>query len=473
MFPRNLEMSSRNRNAIFAMLAVATLGAQPGSAAVPNPTVTGPIAATARPGDPSHNYPFFATNADLAGYGYIEEEFFFEGFANRYNMPALDTATIIDTNHPYRTRLVVRRPSSPRRFSGIVLLEWQNVSAGYDFDASWQASHDHIMQRGYAWVGVSAQRAGIHTPVTGLKDWSPARYGTLDVTEAGRISDDSLSYDIYSQAAQAVRHPSGIDPMGGGLPVKLVLAIGASQAANRLSPYHNSIHPLAGVVDAFSFYVGGTALRTDLDVKVFKTISESDVAVVGQASLTEPDSDHFRRWEVAGTSHVDWHLLQEWGPVQVRDGVAAPQPECARAPLSRIPYYFVANAATDHLVRWVTWNIAPPTAPRLNVVTLGPPVVIARDNSGNALGGIRVSQFAVPTATNTGVNSGPGFCLLFGSFEAFSTATLEDLYPNHGKYVSQATQAALEAMRNGWVVLTDTITTIQQALQSDIGKPVR
>ena len=167
--------------------------------------------------------------------------------------------------------------------------------------------------------------AGIHTPVTGLRAWSPSRYETLDVTQNGQILDDSLCYDIYSQAAQAIRHPVGVDPMG-GLPVKLVLALGVSQSANRLSVYHNSIHPLAGVVDAFSFYVGGTLLRTDLDVKVFKTLSETDVAVLGQVLLSEPDSDHFRRWEVAGSSHVDLHFVQESGPIQVRDGIPLRRP---------------------------------------------------------------------------------------------------------------------------------------------------
>jgi hypothetical protein len=465
-------MLSRNRNAIFAALAVVTLGAQPAGATVPNPTVTGPVAATVPPGDPSHNYPFFAANVDLTDYGYIEEEFFFEGLANRYSTPPLAPGLIIDTGHPYRTRLLVRRPSSARNFSGTVLLEWQNVSFGYDLDPSWLASHEHMMQRGNAWIGVSAQAAGIHTPVTGLRAWNWSRYGTLDVTQNGQILDDSLCYDIYSQAAQAIRHPVGVDPMG-GLPVRLVLALGVSQSANRLSIYHNSIHPLAGVVDAFSFYVGGTALRTDLNVKVFKTLSETDVALRGHALLSEPDSEHFRRWETAGTSHVDLHFVQQSGPIQVRDGIPLAPLDCALPPLSRIPYYYVANAATDHLVRWVTQNISPPVARRIQVVSLGPPVVIARDVFGNALGGIRVSQFAAPTATNTGVNSGPGFCFLFGSFEVFSAATLHALYPNHGRYVSQATQAAHEAMQNGYVVLEDTITTIQQAAQSGIGKPVQ
>src|SRR6516162_5966852 len=155
-----------------------------GLAVVPNPTVTGPIPATAKPGDPSHNYPFFSTTVDLAAYGYVEEEFFLEGTANQYDttMP-LVTGKIIDSGHPYKTRIVVRRPVSPDDFNGTVLMEWQNVTAGNDIDAFWLEEHDHYIRRGYAWVGVSAQRAGVQGPVTGLKFWSPSRYGTLDVTE--------------------------------------------------------------------------------------------------------------------------------------------------------------------------------------------------------------------------------------------------------------------------------------------------
>ena len=55
-------------------------------AAIPSPTVIGPIPATAPLGDPSHNYPFFATDMDLASHGYIEEEYFIKGTANQYNI---------------------------------------------------------------------------------------------------------------------------------------------------------------------------------------------------------------------------------------------------------------------------------------------------------------------------------------------------------------------------------------------------
>jgi hypothetical protein len=441
-----------------------------GAASVPNPTVIGPIPATAKPGNPSHDYPFFSTTVDLASHGYVEEEFFFEGTANRYNTPTLATGSVIDSGHPYRTRMVVRRPASPGNFSGTVLMEWQNVTANNDLDALWAASpsHDHIIRRGYAWIGVSAQQAGIHAPATGLKAWSPSRYGTLDVTQGGAILDDTLSYDIFAQAAQAVRSPKGVDPMG-GLRAERVFAIGVSGSANRLALYHNSIHPLAGVFDAFLVVAGGGQLRTDLDVKVFKVLTETDVAG-NQAALRQPDSDHFRRWEAAGAAHLGFDVQQGIAPLQTRDNIPSPLTPCDLPPLSRIPATFVLNSATDHLIRWVKDNIQPPTAPEIALTTLGPPVVVARDRFGNALGGIRLSQHAVPTATNTGVNSGPGFCRLYGSFQPFDNATLDALYPSYNIYVIQVMQATDENLWRGFLVPEDAIETIREAVYSDKGR---
>ena len=439
------------------------------SATVSNPVVIGPIPATAPPGDPSHDYPFFSTTVNLASHGYIEQEFFFEGLASRYNTPELATGSVIDGGHPYRTRLVVRRPVSALMFSGTVVMEWQNVTAGYDFDAGWELSYDNIIRRGYAWIGVSAQRVGVHQQVTGLKEWSPNRYGTLDVTQGGAILDDALSYDIFSQAAQAVRSPMGVDPMG-GLHVERVIATGGSQSATRIVTYHNAVHPLAGVFDAYFIVVGGRLLRTDLNVKAFKVLSETDVAGI-QAALRQPDSNHFRRWEVAGAAHVGFHLAQELTALQVRDFGSSAPPNCSLPPLSRIPFQYVLAAGFDHLVDWVKNRVEPPTAPDIELVTITPTeAVVARDSVGNALGGIRLSQHAVPTATNTGLNSGPGFCRLFGTYQSLDAVTLDALYPNHGTYVRQVTHATTGNLKVGFIVVEDAITTIREGAQSDIGK---
>jgi len=352
-------------------------------------------------------------------------------------------------------------------------MEWQNVSANYDIDLLWEWSYEHIIRRGYAWIGVSAQRAGIHTPVTGLKAWSPNRYGTLDLTHGGTILDDALSYDIFSQAAQAVRSPSGVDPMG-GLRVERVFAAGGSQSANLLVAYHNAIYPLAGVFDGFLIVVGGGLLRTDLDVKAFKVLTETEidgrvVAIQNQVPLRQPASDRFRRWEVAGASHLDFRAVEALAPLQLRDQGKAFRRVCdLLPPWSRIPFAFALNATYDHMLAWVKHGIQPPTAPDIELASYGPPAVVARDSYGNALGGIHLSQHAVPTATNTGYNL--GFCVVFGSYQPFDEATLDALYRNHGAYVSRVSNVTLENLLRGFLVQEDAEATIQEAARSEIGK---
>jgi hypothetical protein len=91
-----------------------------------------------------------------------------------------------------------------------------------------------------------------------------------------------------------------------------------------------------------------------------------------------------------------------------------------------------------------------------------------------APGGIRLSQHAVPTATNTGVNSQQpgtkGFCSTYGSYQPFDAATLSALYLNHGTYVSKVTQVTHGNLNNGFIVLEDVIATVRDVAHSDIGK---
>ena len=92
-------------------------------------TVTGPVTGGRR------GRPFAATLMDFDQFGYVEEEFFIEGTANVYDTPQLATGTIVSSDHPYKMRIVVRRPADARRFNGTAVLEWQNATAGYDIDA--------------------------------------------------------------------------------------------------------------------------------------------------------------------------------------------------------------------------------------------------------------------------------------------------------------------------------------------------
>ena len=279
-----------------------------------NQVVTGPIASKAAPGDPAHDYPFFAAQEDLKALGYVEQEYFFSGTANRYETPEGATGKVIDGNHKYRTRLLVRRPTDPKKFNGTVLVEWNNVTAGHDQDIDWYQIHDHLIRSGYAWVGVSAQRIGVEA----LKVWNKDRYGSLDVTDDGTITNDALSYDIFADVGRAARDPHGADFLGGLKPQR-VFATGHSQSAVRLATYVNSVHPLNPVFDAVIVHGGGSKIRTDLKIKVWKLNSETDV-IIGQAAVRQPDTANFRTWDVAGDSHVDVQFIARRSKLVERDG---------------------------------------------------------------------------------------------------------------------------------------------------------
>jgi hypothetical protein len=474
------------------LIAVAAPVLLRGAAAVPVPTVTGPIAATAV-GDPGHDYPFYASALDLEARGYVEEEFFIEGTANRYDTPALTTATIVDGGHPYKTRIVVRRPATAARFNGTVIVEWNNVTAGHDLDIDWFQTHDHLTRSGYGWVGVTPQGIGVEA----LKVWSAKRYGTLDVTHGGTVANDDLSYDIMAQAAQAIRTPPAVNPLG-GLEAARIFATGHSQSAGRLGTYVNSVHPLQRVFDAVILHGGGAKVRTDLDIPVWKLLSETDVQ--NQAVNRQPDTNRFRTWEVAGDSHVDFQFVSYSRKLSQRDGspiapgftpggaggratnrgaATPPAPPAARSgnagncdkpSYSHVPFYQVFDAAIDHLVIWVKDGKAPPTAPPIDVSSIGPPAAMARDAAGNALGGIRLATHAVPTAVNSGVNSGPGFCRLNGSYAPFDEGTLKNLYPTHASYVSKVKSATEANLKAGYILKPEADATIAEAEKSAIGR---
>jgi hypothetical protein len=392
----------------------------------------------------------------------------------------LTTATQIDSGHPYRTRMVVRRPADRRRFNGTVVVEWYNVTVGFDVEANWFRYHEEILRAGFAWVGVSAQRVGVNY----LRTWSPTRYGTLDVTEGGAITDDALAWDIYSQALQAIAHPDGVRPLG-SLSAKRIIADGESSSASKLTQYYNAIHPLVGLADAFILNGApepNLVVRTDLDTPAFKLLTETDVAVIGHAQNRQPDSAVLRTWEVAGTGHVDFDMVgveyltptaHGINPVQWRDTGTFQAPVCDFPTLPRTPYKYVYHAVLEHVDRWIRTGHEPPHATPLEVVSVGPGprgAVLARDEHGIAKGGIRLPTVEVPIATNASPN-GPGFfCSIFGQYVPFDAATLASLYPTHGAYVSQVVQVANQNVGDGYLLREDAQALKREAAESDVGR---
>ena len=99
-------------------------------------------------------------------FGYATDEYFVSGTAN---------------GQPYKTRILVYRPTNPKTFRGTVVVEWLNVSGGVDAAPDWVQGHVELLREGVAWVGVSAQIVGVDR--TGQAE-TLTRFGELR-SEAG------------------------------------------------------------------------------------------------------------------------------------------------------------------------------------------------------------------------------------------------------------------------------------------------
>ena len=173
-------LGNARRSAPLVLLVVMICAAVPAAAqnapGVTLPDVTGPIPVTA------DSYPLMASNklqavVDLPKAGYVEEEFFVSGRANVYDWAADGSATVKTPNAPYTTRIMLRRPADPRRFSGNVIVEIGNVGRGYDFSFTWGVSHDSFMENGDAWVVITYAPENIEA----LKTFNPTRYASLSM----------------------------------------------------------------------------------------------------------------------------------------------------------------------------------------------------------------------------------------------------------------------------------------------------
>jgi hypothetical protein len=451
---------------VLALVGSAAACRQPGSGgpATKVPTVSGPVTG-GKLGIPFGS----ALPSILDPAGYREDEFFISGTAQSYapqgTLGADGRWTLRnDSTAAFKSRIIVRRPQDPAKFSGNVLVEWLNVSGGIDVDPDFGFLHPEIFDSGDAFVSVSAQKVGVDgngiplggTTVPGLTKWDPQRYGSL--VHPG----DPYSYDIFSQAGRAVKQPGAVDPLG-GLEARKVIAAGESQSAMRMFNYVNGVHPLAKVYDGFLIHsrmagggfgaqnVAAAQVRTDIDVPVMQFITETDLALFFTAR--QPDNPKLRTWEVAGTAHADKALQDYQLAAMARSNPGQPLGDplgCKN--INDGPQRFVVRRAYADLKRWVDGGAAPAASPRITA-TSG--TAISRDPLGLALGGIRTPAVDVPVAVHSGVSTATGgnafFCGLFGSTVPFDAATLRSLYPDHQDYVAKVTASAGQAVTAGFL----------------------
>jgi hypothetical protein len=433
---------------------------------------------------------------DLGKLGYVEEEFLLTGEADSYALAGERTPDGKWTAHPaaaapFTTRLLVRRPADGTGFSGTVVVEWLNVSGGLDAPPIWMMEHTHLIRRRHAWVGVSAQKAGIDgggLTESGmhLKAAFPDRYSVLS------HPGDAWSFDMFSQAGRAVRDGSdktgGPDLLGGLRPARL-LAAGHSQSAAFLVTYLNAVDAQARVFDGFAVHgrtakgaslqdgftpargraalIGAEQIRPDLRVPVLVLQTETDVTLLGSGAARQADGDLLRNWELAGAAHADTYLLMASGlddgalPADRLAALVRPTRQVfitvTDVPVnSGLQHHYVACAALDQLDAWAGGGAAPPVSPRLDVSADGQD--FDRDADGIAFGGIRTPWTDVPTAVLSGVGqTGDNlFAFLFGVTRPFDAEQLALHYPGGlADYLASFEKSLDAAISAGFLLAED------------------
>jgi hypothetical protein len=522
------------KRAVVASTVASTMfcavGAAIASSADASPTVTEIPASSG-----SHGFPYDAVPEtpavpgapfiNLSEVGYAQREFTMSGGATIYKQSGLWSSngkwavSPAQTNVPYTTRLLVRYPTNPAKFNGTVVFEWLNDTTGGDQDPVWAQLYNQLINKGYAYVGVTAQRPGMKD----LATWDPARYRSLG------DSNDGESYEIFTQAAEAVKADSAT--LLGGLTPKELIATGDSQSAFRLDTYVNAIQPLTHAFNGF-LAVGRAVtaapigegliaaspfpalIRTDNTTPFIQLNTQGDIEELDAAAARQPDNNYLRTWEVAGAAHIDAHEASYETETLAREDPTVAAPSCVLGtPIEgtgtsldghnqpdNMPLFEVEDAALAALQNWVTKGVQPAHGSQISTIPLffGAYDLVIKNRYGVGEGGIRMPEAQVPAENYSALNFAnvseaslsplslfselegafetletggitnealrdQGLCLLSGYFTDFSQSTLKSLYPTTASYASKFAAAANAEVAAGFMTPEDAAAAIANA----------
>jgi L-ascorbate metabolism protein UlaG (beta-lactamase superfamily) len=477
--------------AAILLLGAGTVAAQTAPKKItPVPRVTGPVPATAdsRPFMPAADA---QTSLNLPAYGYMEEEFFISGMANVYDWDSSGAVSVRTADAPYTTRILLRRPINPARFSGTVWVDMLNPARGYDFTENWGTANYYIMDHGDASIGITMFPATIRA----LKKFDPKRYSTMSMAnpaaplqacpQAGRDYDyemePGLRYDIVSQVGVLLKSNVPSRPLA-GFKVEQIFLYG--QTAGDMPAYISAIHQFANlqngkpVWDGYFIKDGGgpaslnqcgerppngdpRRIIRNIGVPVIRLLVEDMVTGIYDGRRTDSDEpgDRYRLYEIPGATHSDGTSVFLWMPslkilTAMNSEVVTPfwpfTFSCSPAVgLSDFPVHYFVSGAIHNLDEWVRNGTAPLKGDRIQVVNGGTPsATTVRDKFGNAVGGIRSPYLDVPAATY--YEDFPN-CRNMGYKIPFDWAKMQQLYGNYENYQSKFNAGIDRLVKERWI----------------------
>ena len=405
---------------------------------------------------------------------YVEKEFLVKGAASTYDGPITGPIHVTATDVPYTTRVLVRYPKDPKKFSGRTVVEPFNTSNnGTDLDVVWDMTAPLLQQRGDAWIGVTERTSAGDA----LKQADPKRYADINVPT------NDVAWDVLAQLGAAVKGGGTQSPLPGLKPKYLYMA-GYSQSGvdtagfaiglakhygtSAGKPVYDGYFPAAHAASVTPLKAGTSVLPTfeypvqtavgvpvvnledqsgvegftaELPESAQALLGQKDYTDVSSASVRRADSDktgdQYRLYEVAGMPH------------------AAGSGGTCTGPDSTFPDSAVTRGALSLLTRWVETGQKPPSAPRIKMTEIAKVSKTAVDENGNAVGGVR-SPYLDDALVRYDVHA-PGAitCQLVGHETALDTAALVKQYKNADTYMKQFTKGLDAMIKAGYIVPSD------------------
>ena len=395
------------------------------------------------------------------------------GSADSYSGPAVGPPTVASTGTDYVTRVLVRAPTDPARFSGRVFLEPFNTSGTDDADIVWSMIGPLLEEHGDAWIGVTARSSS----VAPLQQFDPVRYAGLT------IATNDLEWDILRHVGGLLKENGAQSPLQDLAVTRLYLG-GFSQSGVDVATFASAFNGVTRMSDGSAVFdgylpaahaasmtplqAGDSVLPTfeftpmgPVDVPVIDLETQADVEGFraeisagfeytnqGGATVRRNDSDapddQYRLYEITAAPHAPW--------IPGCDGEG-----------SSFPTGTFMRGAVQLLYGWAEDGTVPPTAERIELTTLDVVSVPAVDDVGNALAGVR-SPFVDAPLVRYDVHSAPGaICMLSGNETPLPHEQLVARYDGVDGYLEEFTVALDATIDAGFLWEGDRETLIESA----------
>src|SRR6476646_3420 len=372
-----------------------------------------------------------APGTTAADFGYATDEYF---------------VSVTASNQPYKTRILVRHPLPPERFSGIVVTESMHSNG---FAVTFEPARKYFFMRGHVHVEIAAQQSNVTT----LNTFNPVRYASMSVPLSSQTSE------IIAQVGLLIKSNLTNGPLA-PLTARHLFMEGTSQASAVLRTYQSQKHLQSRMPDGSAIMDGYLATSTlgnaqmmivDVPTVHMPTMTEVNTGAPSGAAFQRPDSDEpanrYRLYEVAGMAHANSRET----PTYV--------PNPCTLPVSDFPWGGMAAMGLNHLIAWADQGIVPPHASPLQFDndTTNDGSRLSLDANGNVKGGVRNTYVDVPAAAygvpNAGATPAAQFnCSIAGWRIAYDEERLNGLYKNKGSYISAVNKRLMELVREGWML---------------------